>query len=86
MATECYSQLGVGFQPKPVGDFAGGTPTADAGLVHVRECDRQLGLSTDVVSRITGTRHRRDITHELDALNASGCMAAPPLRVLRRDT
>jgi hypothetical protein len=32
MATECYTQLGFGFQPKPVVDFAGGTLTADAGL------------------------------------------------------
>ena len=33
MATECYSQLGFGFQPKLVVDFAGGTLTTDAGLL-----------------------------------------------------
>ena len=30
MATECYSQLGFGFQPKLVVDFAGGTLTTTA--------------------------------------------------------
>ena len=30
MATECYSQLGFGFRPKLVVDFAGGTLTTDA--------------------------------------------------------
>ena len=33
MATECYSQLGFGFQPKLVVDFAGGTLTTDAGVL-----------------------------------------------------
>ena len=33
MATECYRQLGFGFQPQLVVDFAGGTLTTDAGLV-----------------------------------------------------
>jgi hypothetical protein len=68
MATECYSQLGFGFQPKLVVDFAGGTLTTDAGLLLVREFDEQLGLSAEVVGRITDTRDRRYITHELDAL------------------
>src|SRR2546425_933601 len=68
MATECYSQLGFGFQPKLVVDFAGGTLTTDAGLLLVREFDQQLRLSTDVVERITDTRDSRYVTHELDAL------------------
>ena len=68
MATECYSQLGFGFQPKLVVDVAGGTLTTDAGLVLVREFDEQLRLSADVVSRITDSRTPRYITHELDAL------------------
>jgi hypothetical protein len=68
MATECYSQLGFGFQPKLVVDFAGGELTTDAGLLLVREFDEQLRLSADVVSRITETRDRRYITHDLDAL------------------
>ena len=68
MATECYSQLGFGFQPKLVVDFAGGTLTTDAGLLLVREFDEQLGLTADVVSRIADTRDPRYITHELDAL------------------
>jgi hypothetical protein len=68
MATECYSQLGFGFQPKLVVDFAGGTLTTDAGLLLVREFDEQLRLSADVVSRITDSRDPRYITHDLDAL------------------
>ena len=68
MATECYNQLGFGFQPKLVVDFAGGTLTTDAGLLLVREFDEQLGLSADVVCRITDTRDARYVTHELDAL------------------
>lgn len=68
MATECYTQLGFGFQPKLVVDFAGGTLTTDAGLLLVREFDEQRGLSADVVRRITDTRDARYITHDLDAL------------------
>jgi hypothetical protein len=68
MATDCYTQLGFGFQPKLVVDFAGGTLTTDAGLLLVREFDEQLGLSADVVSRLTDTRDARYVTHELDAL------------------
>jgi hypothetical protein len=68
MATECYSQLGFGFQPKLVVDFAGGTLTTDAGLLLVREFDEHLGLSADVVGRIADTRDPRYVTHELDAL------------------
>jgi hypothetical protein len=68
MATECYSQLGFGFQRKLVVDFAGGTFTTDAGLLLVREFDEQLGLSADVVSRITDRRDARYVTHDLDVL------------------
>jgi Transposase DDE domain group 1 len=68
MATECYSQLGFGFQPKLVVDFAGGTLTTDAGLVLVREFDDQFGLSADVVSRLADARDPRYITHDLAAL------------------
>lgn len=68
MATECYTQLGFGFQPKLVVDFTGGTLTTDAGLLLVREFDEQLGLSGDVVDRITDTRDARYVTHDLDAL------------------
>src|SRR5438034_8174211 len=68
MATECYSQLGFGFQPKLVVDFAGGTLTTDAGLLLVREFDEQLGLTGDVVARLTDTRDARYVTHDLDAL------------------
>src|SRR5438132_6732425 len=68
MATECYSQLGFRFQRKLLVDFGGGTLTTDAGLLLVREFDEQLGLSADVVSRVTDTRDARYVTHELDAL------------------
>ncbi|PYQ74417.1 MAG: IS1380 family transposase, partial [Acidobacteria bacterium] len=66
MATECYSQLGFRFQRKLLVDFGGGTLTTDAGLLLVREFDEQLGLSADVVSRVTDTRDARYVTHELD--------------------
>ena len=52
MATECYSQLGFGFQPKLVVDFAGGTLTTDAGLLLVREFDEHLGLSADEIAKL----------------------------------
>jgi len=68
MATDCYTQLRFGFQPKLVVDFAGGTLTTDAGLLLVREFDEQRGLSADVVGRISDPRDRRYITHDLDAL------------------
>lgn len=68
MATECYSQLGFGFQPKLVVDFAGGTLTTDAGLLLVREFDEQLGLTADVCGRVTDTRDRRYVTHEVATL------------------
>jgi len=61
MATECYTQLGFGFQPKLVVDFAGGTLTTDAGLLLVRQFDEQLGLSADVVGR--NHRHARRALH-----------------------
>ena len=78
MATECYSQLGFGFQPKLVVDFAGGTLTTDAGLLLVREFDEQLRpqrgrrqpdhrqRATRATSRTTSTRS-----------SASGCIRSP---------
>jgi hypothetical protein len=68
MATECYSQLGFGFQPKLVVDFAGGTLTTDAGLLLVREFDEQLGLTADVCGRVADTRDGRYVTHEVPTL------------------
>lgn len=68
MATECYSQLGFGFQPKLVVDFAGGTLTSDAGLVLLREFDEQLRLSADIIARVTDARDPRYVTHDLAAL------------------
>jgi len=68
MATECYNQLGFGFQPKLIVDFAGGTLTTDAGVVLVREFDEQLGLTSDVCSRVMDTRDRRYVTHEVTTL------------------
>jgi hypothetical protein len=68
MATECYTQLGFGFQPKLVVDFTGGTLTTDAGLLLVREFDAQRGLSADVVGRLSDPRDARYVTHDLAAL------------------
>jgi hypothetical protein len=68
MATECYTQLGFGFQPKLVVDFAGGELTSDAGLVLLREFDETLGLTADVIARISDGRDRRYITHDVGTL------------------
>ncbi len=68
MATDCYTQLGFGFQPKLVVDFAGGTLTTDAGLLLVRQFDAQRRLSADVARRLADPRDARYITHGLDVL------------------
>lgn len=68
MATECYTQLGFGFQPKLVVDFAGGELTSDAGLVLLREFDDALGLTDAVVARIDDRRDGRYVTHDLTTL------------------
>lgn len=68
MATECYTQLGFGFQPKLVVDFAGGELTSDAGLLLLREFDEALGLTEDIVARIRDGRDRRYITHDIGEL------------------
>jgi Transposase DDE domain group 1 len=68
MATECYTQLGFGFQPKLVVDFAGGTLTSDAGLMLVREFDERWGLTADVSRRLTDARDRRYVTHPATTL------------------
>jgi hypothetical protein len=68
MATECYSQLGFGFQPKLVVDFAGGALTTDAGLLLVREFDEQLRLTADVCGRVADTRDGRYLTHDVATL------------------
>jgi hypothetical protein len=68
MATDCYTQLGFGFQQKVTVDFAGGTLSSDAGLLLLREFDERLGLSADVVRRMTDARDVRYITHPLATL------------------
>jgi hypothetical protein len=68
MATECYSQLGFGFQPKLFVDFGGGTLTTDGGVVLVREFDEQLGLTADVCGRLTDTRDSRYVRHDVGTL------------------
>lgn len=68
MATQCYTQLGLGFQPKLRVDFRGGTLTSDAGLVLVREFDDGHQLTADVARRAADGRDARYITHELRTL------------------
>jgi hypothetical protein len=63
MATDCYTQLGFGFQRKLVVDFTGGELTSDAGLILLREVDDRLGLTADVAARITDGRDGRYVTH-----------------------
>jgi hypothetical protein len=68
MATDCYTQLGFGFQPKLIVDFTGGTLTTDAGLVLLREFDEQRGLTADVIGRVTDARDHRYVTHDVAVL------------------
>ena len=68
MATECYTQLGFGFQPKLIVDFTGGELTSDAGLVLLREFDDALGLTADVVGRVVDRRDARYTTHDVATL------------------
>jgi hypothetical protein len=68
MATECYTQLGFGFQPKLVVDFSGGTLTSDAGLILLREFDERCGLTEDIIRRIADARDPRYVTHSLETL------------------
>jgi hypothetical protein len=68
MATECYTQLGFGFQPKLCVDFAGGDLTSDAGLLVLREFDDVLGLTEAALARLVDERDRRYVTHPLGTL------------------
>ena len=68
MATECYTQLGFGFQPKLIVDFAGGELTSDAGLLLLREFDQALGLTDEVVACLEDRRDSRYITHAVATL------------------
>jgi hypothetical protein len=64
MATPCYTQLGFGFQPQLVVDFAGGAITSDAGLLLLREFDEVLGLLDGVAARLDDDRRdARYVTH-----------------------
>jgi hypothetical protein len=64
MATPCYTQLGFGFQPKLVVDFAGGEITSDAGLLLLRDFDDALGLTDTIVSCLADDRRdARYVTH-----------------------
>jgi len=45
MATECCTQLGLGFQPKIAVTFRGGEMTTDPGLLILRDLDHRLRLT-----------------------------------------
>jgi len=68
MATQCYTQLGFGFQPKLRVDFTGGTLTSDAGLLLVREFDHRHQLTAGVARRVGDPRDPRYIDHEIATL------------------
>lgn len=68
MATDCYTQLGFGFQPKLCVDFAGGDITSDAGLLLLREFDDARGLTDAVIARVAEERDARYITHAVRTL------------------
>lgn len=68
MATHCYTQLGLGFQPKLRLDFRGGALTSDAGLVLIREFDHRHQLTAEVTRRVADGRDARYVTHPLATL------------------
>jgi hypothetical protein len=64
MATQCVTQLTLGFQPKIVLDFNGGEITSDTGLLLLRQFDAQLGLTKKLNGIFTDWRHPAFIEHQ----------------------
>ena len=64
MATECVTQLTLGFQPKILLDFNGGEITSDTGLLLVRQFDAQLALTKKLNGIFTDWRRPAFIEHQ----------------------
>ena len=63
MATQCHSQLTLGFQPKIVLDFNGGEITSDSGLLLLRQFDGQLALTKKLTGLCNDWRNPLFIEH-----------------------
>ena len=63
MATQCITQLTLGFQPKIILDFNGGEITTDCGLLLLRQFDGQLGLTKKLKGLFNDWRHPVFIEH-----------------------
>lgn len=68
MATECHSQLTLGFQSKIVVDFNGGRITSDSGLLLLRQFDEQLALTKKLRGLLKDQRHPGFIEHHTDQM------------------
>ncbi len=68
MATECCTQLGLGFQPKIAITFRGGEMTTDPGLLILRDLDHRLRLTESLGERVDDGRDPRYVTHPVRAL------------------
>lgn len=70
MATECPQQLtlwDLGKQQVTV-DFEGGQIVADAGLLAIRELDKQLGVVSELAQQLPDPRSQKWVTHTREAL------------------
>lgn len=68
MATQCHSQLTLGFQTKIVVDFNGGQITSDTGLLLLRQFDEQLALTKKVGGLFNDWRRSGFIEHDTDQM------------------
>lgn len=68
MATQCHSQLTLGFQSKIVVDFNGGRITSDSGLLLLRQFDEQLALTKRLRGLLKDQRHPGFIEHHTDQM------------------
>jgi hypothetical protein len=64
MATECLTQLTLGFQPKIILDFNGGDITTDSGLLLLRQFDAQLALTKKLSGIFNDWRNPVFIEHQ----------------------
>lgn len=70
MATGCCQQLtfwNLGQQQVTV-DFEGGSLVTDAGLLALRELDKELGVLRDLAERLPDPRAQRCVTHSREAI------------------
>lgn len=70
MIPDCTMQLtfwNLGSQQVTV-DFQGGALVTDAGLLPLRQLDRQLGVLADIAARLPDPRAQHLVTHSCEAL------------------